>query len=107
MSENQVEALVTDFRAAGLPPAEIAMLEFAEKVTLGAYRVTDDDVAGLRRHGFSDAEILDIAFAAAARNFYSRMVDAAGARPDPEYEAMDERLRKALAVGRPVGDSAP
>lgn len=83
------------------------MLEFAEKVTLGAYRVTEDDIAGLRRHGLSDAEILDVAFAAAARNFYSRMVDAVGARPDPEYEAIDEGFRRVLAVGRPVGDRAP
>gem|GEM_PF-5060204 len=35
--------------------------------------MTEADVADLRAHGFSDAEILDIAAAAANRNWFSRM----------------------------------
>ncbi|HEV2440619.1 MAG TPA: hypothetical protein VGX97_11215 [bacterium] len=80
------------------------MLAYAEKITVGAYRVTQEDVDGLRGHGFSDAEILDIALAAAARNFYSRMVDATGAEPDPEYRDLEPGFRGMLAVGRPLGE---
>ncbi len=47
------------------------MMAFAERLTLRANEITRDDIEGLRAHGFGDAEILDIALAAAARNFYS------------------------------------
>jgi alkylhydroperoxidase family enzyme len=82
------------------------MLAFAEKVTLHAYKVTEEDVDELRGHGFTDAEILDIVLVAAARNFYSRVVDAVGAEPDPEYLDLEAGLRQALAVGRPFGTPA-
>ena len=82
------------------------MLAFAEKVTRHAYKVTQEDVDDLRGHGFADAEILDIVLAAAARNFFSRVVDAVGAEPDPEYLDLETGLRHALAVGRPFGEPA-
>lgn len=96
----QVEAIVRDFRTAGLTPAEVAMMAFAEKMTLHAYKTTPDDIAGLRAHGFSDADILDIVLAAAMRNFFSKSLDALGAEPDPEYLA-DTGLLAALAAGHP------
>ncbi len=99
----QVEAIVSDYRTAGLTPAEVAMLAYAEKVTLNAYKVTQKDIDELRSHGFSDAEILDIALVAAARNFMSKTLDAVGAEPDPEYLKLEDSLRQALAVGRPFG----
>ncbi|HLW58407.1 MAG TPA: hypothetical protein VKV57_00620 [bacterium] len=104
--QGEVEAIVRDYRHAGLAAADVAMLAFAEKVTLHAYRVTQADVDELRGHGFADAEILDIILAAAARNFYSRVVDAVGAVPDPEYLDLEAGLRLALAVGRPFGEPA-
>lgn len=100
----EVEAIVRDYRHAGLTVAEVAMLAFAEKITLHAYKVTEADVHGLRSHGFSDTEILDIVLVAAARNFYSRVVDALGAEPDAEYLDLEAGLRRALAVGRPFGE---
>lgn len=102
-SAEQIEAIVRDFRDAGLPPEEVAMMAFAQKVVHQAHTVTRQDVDELRRHGFTDTEILDIALAAAARSFYSKVLDAMGAEPDPVYMEMDERLRAALAVGRPFG----
>lgn len=92
---------MTDFRNAGLEPAEIAMIAFAKKMTQHAYRMTQKDIDELRAHGFSDPEILDIAAAAAARNFFSKLMDALGAEPDPEYLKLEEGLRQTLAVGRP------
>ncbi|HET7264281.1 MAG TPA: hypothetical protein VFL28_06400 [bacterium] len=96
----QVEAIVRDYRNAGLASADIAMLAFAEKVTLHANEVTEEDVDELRGHGFADVEILDIVLAA-ARNFFSRVVDALGAEPDPEYLDLETGLRRTLAVARP------
>jgi len=99
----QVEAVVRDYRQAGLSPADVAMLAYVEKITLNAYKVTPRDIDDLRAHGFSDEEILDIALATAARNFYSKTLDAVGAEPDAQYLTLDDRLRETLTVGRPFG----
>ncbi len=99
----QVEAIVRDYSTASLTPAEVAMLAYAEKVPLIAYKATQKDIDELRSHGFSDAEILDIALVAAARNFMSKTLDAVGAEPDPEYLKLENSLREVLAVGVPFG----
>jgi uncharacterized peroxidase-related enzyme len=102
-SATQVEAIVQDFRHAGLEPAEVAMLAYAEKIILHAYKVTPEEIDGLRAHGFSDADILDIALTAAARSFISKMIDAVGAEPDEKYMEVEPALRQTLTVGRPFG----
>jgi alkylhydroperoxidase family enzyme len=102
-SVEQVRALVADYRQAGLEPAEVAMMAFAQKVVLEAHAVAPEDVDALRRHGFSDTEILDITLATAMRCFFSKTLDALGARPDSAYGALEPDLREALAVGRPHG----
>jgi alkylhydroperoxidase family enzyme len=93
---------VRDYRNAGLSQADVALMAFAEKVVLHAYKVTPEDVEDLRRHGLSDAEILDIAMTAGARSFYSKVLDAVGAEPDARYNEMESPLREILTVGRPV-----
>jgi uncharacterized peroxidase-related enzyme len=100
-SDEQVEAIARDYRTAGLSPAEVAMMAFAQKVTLNAYRVVPEDIEDLRRHAFSDQDILDIVLTAAARSFYSKALDAIGATPDPTYGTLPPTLRDALAIGRP------
>lgn len=92
-SIEQLRAVTTDYRNAGLEPAEVAMMAYAQKVTLAAHSVTEDDVRELRAHGFDDAGILAIAMAAAARCFFSKTIDAVGAEPDEAYA----ELRTALA----------
>jgi alkylhydroperoxidase family enzyme len=82
------------------------MMAFAQKVTQEAHAVTRDDIDTLRRHGFSDAEILDITLAAAMRNFFSRVVDSIGAEPDATYLDLEDDLRAALTVGRPFAGDA-
>jgi uncharacterized peroxidase-related enzyme len=101
-SPEQVAALARDPRAAGLGPADVAMMGFAEKVTRDAQAVTAGDVDELRRHGFSDRDIVDIALAAAARNFFSRLLDALGVTPDAAYRTLPQVMREALTVGRPI-----
>jgi alkylhydroperoxidase family enzyme len=89
-----------DYRSAGLPPAEVAVLAFAEKITLRAHEVTRQDIEELRRQGLSDAEVLDIAMTAGARSFFSKVLDAVGAEPEERYENLEKGLRETLAVGR-------
>ncbi len=93
-------AILRDFRQADLEPAEVAMMSFAEKLTLATHTVTPQDIEGLREHGLTDAEILDIVLVAAARNFFSKALDAVGAEPDAVYRDLEPELREALAKGR-------
>jgi len=100
-SAEQVQAILKDFRNAGLEPGEVAMLAFVEKVVHDAHGITPQDIDELRSHGFSDAEILDITLTAAARSFFAKVLDAVGAEPDEVYLELEDELRQALSVGRP------
>lgn len=100
-TSEQLQAIARDYRRAGLEPAEVAMMAFAGKIAADASRVGPDDIEALRRHGFSDTDILDIVFAAAARCFFSKVLDGVGAAPDAAYMKLDETLRQTLAIGRP------
>jgi uncharacterized peroxidase-related enzyme len=102
-SADEVIAVQRDFRRAGLPARDVAMLEYAEKVTTSASSITQADIDRLREHGFADEQIADIALCAAFRNFVSRYFDAVGATPDAEYRALDASFRDPLCVGRPLG----
>jgi len=103
---DELEAIARDYRHAGLSPAEVAMMAFAEKVALTAHAITAQDVEALRRHGLSDTEIFDIVVTAAARCFFSKTLDAVGAEPDQNFRGLDERVRDALTVGRPLAKPA-
>lgn len=79
-------------------------MAFAEKVARRADEITAADVEGLRSHGYRDEEIFDLAAAAAARCFFSTLLDALGVEPDSSFRDLDPALRQALTVGRPVAD---
>jgi len=100
-SAEQLVAIVKDYRNAALPPDEVAVMDLAQKVSIRANDVSQDDVEALRRHGLSDEEILDVILAAAARNFFSRTLDALNVRPDEAYMDLEPQLIQALALGRP------
>jgi uncharacterized peroxidase-related enzyme len=100
-SADQLVAIVKDFRNAGLPPEEVAMMSFAQKVTTQANQVSEHDIDELRKHGLSDEEILDVVLASAARNFFSKTLDAVGAQPDEAYLELEPELLQVLTLGRP------
>ncbi len=106
-SAEQLIAIMADYRHAGLEPVEVECMAFAEKITRDATSVTSDDVARLRALGLSDAEILDVALAAALRNFFSKLLDAVGAEPDAAYVGLEPELRQVLTVGHPLIDEKP
>src|SRR5205085_6695294 len=59
------ELMVMNYRAARLSRRHRAMLDFAVKLTAMPGQVEEDDRARLRRAGFSDRDIWDIAAVAA------------------------------------------
>jgi uncharacterized peroxidase-related enzyme len=99
-----VTAIMTGSPESPLEPRERAMMAFAEKVALSADRVTSADIEVLRSHGYRDDEIFDLAAAAAARCFFSKLLDALGVQADSAFNELDPALRRALTVGRPVAD---
>lgn len=95
-----VAAIASDHGSAGLSAQEVAVVDFAGKVAADAGSVTEADVAALRDHGLDDTEIFQVILAAGARCFFSTVLSAAGAQPDPQYdESLDPRLREALSFG--------
>ncbi len=104
--EASMRAVAADPTGAGLDAADRAVVEFATSVAEDAASITAADVERLRAHGFSDAEIADIVFAAAARAFFTKVLDALGVQADVELgETFDPEIRKQVTVGRPfAGD---
>lgn len=100
MSADELETLARTGGAIG--EAERAVFDFAGKVARDATSVTEQDIERLRSHGLSDTEIFDVAATAAVRCFISKMADAMGARPDAHYNDLNDGLRDALVVGRPI-----
>lgn len=98
----QVGRIAEDFASGGLAPADVAIMRFTEKMVYDASAVTEADVQTLRAHGLTDAEIFDVAAVAAARCFFSKLLDALGAEPDAAYNALEADLRQRLTVGRPI-----
>ncbi|MGK5740273.1 carboxymuconolactone decarboxylase family protein [Micromonospora sp. URMC 103] len=95
-----VAAIASDHGSAGLSPQEVAVVDFAGKVAADASSVTEADVASLRGHGLDDTEIFHVILAAAARCFFSTVLSAAGAKPDPQYDdVLDPELRRVLSFG--------
>ncbi|HYJ70883.1 MAG TPA: carboxymuconolactone decarboxylase family protein [Actinomycetota bacterium] len=85
-----------------LDPLDAEIVRFATLVTREPASVTASDMERLRALGLSDEEILDVVLAAAARCFFSTVLEALGVQADPAYRALDPELRAALTVGRPI-----
>jgi uncharacterized peroxidase-related enzyme len=100
---DQVKRIVTDRHSSGLDATEVAIMDFADKVARDAASITAEDIGILRAHGLDDTDILQVALAAAARSFISKVLDATGTRPDQKYRtSLEPGLRDALTVGRPI-----
>jgi uncharacterized peroxidase-related enzyme len=105
LDPDDVRVVVAGGDTPALSDAERAMIRLARQVALDASAVTAADVAVLRGHGFSDAEIFDVVAVAAARAFFTKVLDGVGAHPDSDYLGVDDDLRQALIGGRPISDA--
>ena len=105
-SADQLVEIAQDPADSDLSPAEATMMAFVDKLTRDATSVTAADVERLRARGFSDAEIFDIAAAASARCFFSKLLDALGAEADGAYDFLEDRLKELLTPGRPMSQDA-
>jgi uncharacterized peroxidase-related enzyme len=100
--EPAMRGLAADPSGASLDAADHAVVDFASKVASDAAAITPADVQQLRNHGLSDPEIADVVYAAAARAFFTKVLDALGVQPDAQLgETFDPEVRAQVTVGRP------
>lgn len=100
LGREKVLAIHRNFRTAGLTPAEVAMLAYAEQIAIDASKITEADIDALRAVGLTDLNIADIALAASYRCFMSRYFDAIGATVEPDFLDEDADIRAEMAVGK-------
>jgi uncharacterized peroxidase-related enzyme len=79
------ELMVMNYRAARLSKRQRAMLDFAVRLTDKPWAVEDADREALRRAGFTDRDIWDIAAVTAFYNMSNRIAAATDMRPNPVY----------------------
>jgi alkylhydroperoxidase family enzyme len=66
-----------------LSEAERLLLEFVGTLTRHAYRITDEQVEGLRQAGWSDEQIAETVYDGALFNLFVRLADAFDIHPPP------------------------
>jgi alkylhydroperoxidase family enzyme len=72
---------------APVSPAERLLLEFVGTLTKHAYRITDEQVQGLRDVGWSDAQIAEAVYDGALFNLFVRLADAFDIHPPAVMDA--------------------
>jgi uncharacterized peroxidase-related enzyme len=79
------ELMAMNYRAARLSRRERAMLDFAVKLTAEPWLIEEEDREALRRAGFTDRDIWDIAAVAGFFNMSNRVASATDMRPNSVY----------------------
>ena len=87
LSEDPIlgEQVIINYRAARLSRRQRAMLDFAVKLTVAPWEIEEEDREQLRRAGFSERDIWDIAAVAGFYNMTNRLASATDMRPNAEY----------------------
>lgn len=99
-------AIAKDPSGALLEETDRAVYEFAARVARDASSIQQSDVDALRDLGLSDGDVADIVFAAAARSFFTRVLDGLGARLDVRTaETFAPDVLASIVVGRPVAEA--
>ena len=82
------DQVATNHLKADITPRQKAMCDFAVKLTEESYRISDEDFATLRSHGFSDEDAWDIGAIAAFFGLSNRMANMTGMRANDEFYLM-------------------
>jgi uncharacterized peroxidase-related enzyme len=102
LDADQLLAVASDHHQAELEPVDVAVMDLADKIVRDASSVTQADIDQLRSLGLSDQDVFDVVSAAAARCFFSKLLDGLGVQADAQYGELDPALRETLTVGRPL-----
>ena len=88
--DERIDQLERDLHTADLPPGERAALDFARKLSRANPRPGPGDVEALRRAGFDDAGIAEVAYTAAAASVMNRCATLL-ALPPERFESIVRR----------------
>ena len=98
-------AIAKDPSGAGLSEQDRAVYDFAALVAMDASSIQQHHVEALREVGLTDADISDIVYAAAARSFFTRVLDGLGAQLDLQTaRTFAPDILESMVVGRPVSE---
>ncbi len=88
------EQVGDDYHNANLTPKQVAMLEFAESLTMDPGNTKEEYVEGLRSLGWADEDIVDIVHITCLFNYMDRLADGLGVelQNDRGWEPMLEKL---------------
>jgi uncharacterized peroxidase-related enzyme len=81
-SDEQRQAVQEDHRNAGLTQREVALLDFAVKLTKHPSGVRRDDLGSLQSIGFNDEQLVDAVHCIGYFNFINRVLDGLGVDPE-------------------------
>jgi len=82
-NDEQRRAVQEDYRSAGLTPKDVALLDFAVKLTLHPLTVRREDLNALRSLGLDDEQLVDAVHCIGYFNFINRVLDGLGVDPEP------------------------
>src|SRR5262249_11486962 len=82
-SDEQRQAVQQDYRSAGLSRREVALLDFAVKLTRHPSEMHRNDLDALREQGFRDEQLVDAVQCISYFNFVNRVLDGLGVDPEP------------------------
>jgi uncharacterized peroxidase-related enzyme len=74
-----------DYRAASLSARELALCDFAVKLTNVAAEMNEADIDALRAQGLSDTDVSDAIQVIAYFNYVTRVADGIGIDDEPEW----------------------
>jgi uncharacterized peroxidase-related enzyme len=104
--DSTMRAVAADPTGATLDATDRAVVDLATKVARDASSITAADLQPLRDQGFSEPEIVDVVLAAAARGFFTKVLDSLGVQADLELgEMFDAEVRRQVTVGRPIAST--
>ena len=86
------DQVATNYKKADITPKQIAMLDFAMKVSNQASDICDQDFETLRKQGFTDDDIWDIAGITAFFGLSNRMTYFTSMRPNNKFYTMGREI---------------
>lgn len=87
------DQVAVNHRKADITERQRAMLDFAVKVTTASYDVGEGDFETLAVHGFTEADVWDVAAIAGFFGMSNRLANVANIRPNPEFYTMGREPR--------------
>jgi alkylhydroperoxidase family enzyme len=95
--DTTLAAILADRHNAGLDPADVAAMDFAERIAANPADAAPADIDAMHHSGLSDVDIMWIVLAVMARRFFSGTLDAVAAQPDDSLLRVDHLVSQASA----------